>query len=468
MIGSRVSRALAAVFQEQLKTQAAGDPRNYLKKFISEGLLGGSIGIEPSYKMNDVQTLNGILKLCHQEGLRDVRFLSKVQEKFSVISCDTPRDWYCFLSQYNKLGYIDPVLTMHVLAELAGSGFADMSPKHCGSLLEIMDRQGVFLPELSLHIAGSCWDHPELVSSSSVFRALVNLDVDNGETLQKISQQLEPQSLQDWTNCAYAVALSPTLMSQNQTVEKLLIGALEHMSSHQSLWTEYLKTNPQRSRDIQIIRHALVYAYPDAYSSTTEKMKQALAMTGTLSVSPLNARRSRPPAVVFVESLSKSLLSLRVAHEKNSTLGPFAVDIIERDARLIWQCQGPNRYFSGTGAWRRLRPYHALQERVLSGMGYAVVLAPHWQWANMRSTKTRSDYCRTNRFLALNDPRQTHTGIGTHRHDDPASYDAREDASTIMDVYRNQGETFFKKGAPKRHWEWNRDLSDVTPLRVSI
>ncbi len=458
-------RVIASLFQEHLQKQLSSKSRNVLKQFISHGIERGSVGIEPCMALSHVRTLNDILAICLQEGSRKARFLNSVQKKFKDRLLGQPREWYCFLSRYTRMGYLDSSLTMQGLAQISESGFTNFSPLQLVGVLEIVDRQGLHVPDLALHVARQCWGHPQEASRSLIMRRLANIGV---EIPSEFVESLNPTSIGDLINAAYTSILNHSNIRPTPGMDKHVLGLLKHLTSHQSLWREFLMANPHHWRDLHIIRHALIYAHTSIYDLASPLMKDSLALICTSLCGPLNPRRSGPPAGRFVDNLSAVLLKQRVAHQKSVSLGPFNVDILERDSKIVWHCNSPNRYYTADGATKRLRSYYELQEVILRNMGYTVINIPYWQWANIRNSKTRGDYCRTNRFLALRDVRIQSPGIQAELDVNPVLFNARTGASISPDFNNNQGETFFKKGAPRQAWVWNRPNSTNTPLRVSI
>lgn len=367
------------------------------------------------------------------------------------------------MSLYTRLRFVDPKMTMRRLAELAESGFAGMSSSDIANTLHVMDKQGIQSPDMALYLSKRCWNHSEGISRGGIMRSLSNMNI---STPQSLSEGFMPDSVEDWINSAFAVILNPDMMRNEQIVEKYVMGALDHISRNPIVWKEYSLAHSQKSRDIQIIRHSLLYFHTEWYAKASNDMKASLALTSAQTCQPTNPQRSSAPAARFVGSLSSALLKLRVAHATNTTVGPFCADLIERDAKIIWQCNGPNRYFAQANPEKRLRPYHALQSQILTGMGYTVIPVPHWQWDNMKNHRTRIDYCRTNRYLACHDVRGAHPQYPAGG--DPSYFDARMAVASLISFGNNQGETFFKKAAPKRSWIWSRPQISDTPLRVSI
>ncbi|KAF4702308.1 hypothetical protein FOZ63_014227, partial [Perkinsus olseni] len=92
---------------------------------------------------------------------------------------------------------------------------------------------------------------------------------------------------------------------------------------------------------------------------------------------------------------------LKVAHFVRARRGPFTFDILERDRRLIWECNNFDRYYGSSFdklATRRL------EERILK--------VPFWHWRRVTLKSGRIDMIRMSRFIALRDFRERHTAQG--------------------------------------------------------
>ncbi|KAF4739981.1 hypothetical protein FOZ62_029828, partial [Perkinsus olseni] len=128
---------------------------------------------------------------------------------------------------------------------------------------------------------------------------------------------------------------------------------------------------------------------------------------------------------------------LKVAHFVRARRGPFTFDILERDRRLIWECNNFDRYYGGVrrpdsgqlhvewscslgadpnvglpllkSSFDKLAT-RRLEERILKAMGYRIV--PFWHWRRVTLKSGRIDMIRMSRFIALRDFRERHTAQG--------------------------------------------------------
>jgi hypothetical protein len=144
------------------------------------------------------------------------------------------------------------------------------------------------------------------------------------------------------------------------------------------------------------------------------------------------------------------------------TVGPFRVDIKERDRRIVYQCDGAERYKEGTSEKLvKLR----FQEFVMKSMGYKVVSVPHWHMERITLKKARVEYMRMSRHRAINDLRErAQQQISTS---DVTLFDAEKAALEWVNV----GERFFKPEKLNRPWTWTRHkLVNTTslPTRVTL
>lgn len=113
-------------------------------------------------------------------------------------------------------------------------------------------------------------------------------------------------------------------------------------------------------------------------------------------------RNPRPPTN-FVVRMSELLTKLRIAHFCYATRGPLVFDVLERDRRLIWQCNTADRFYARSAdKTTSVR----LQERIAKGMGLRVASCEYWQWQKMKRRRTRLEYLRMQRYYALKDRRQ--------------------------------------------------------------
>ncbi|KAF4695743.1 hypothetical protein FOZ62_022981, partial [Perkinsus olseni] len=182
-----------------------------------------------------------------------------------------------------------------------------------------------------------------------------------------------------------------------------------------------------------------------------------------------------------ITQLSLILRKLKVAHFVRARRGPFTFDILERDRRLIWECNNFDRYYGGfcqlhvegslglvllggvvrlgfcpecslhRSSFDKLAP-RRLEERILKAMGYKIVQVPFWHWRRVTLKSRRIDMIRMSRFIALRDFRERHMAQGdADQYSDPTKFNARE-CALDSNSFQYIGENFFKAQKPSKAW----------------
>ncbi|KAF4680032.1 hypothetical protein FOZ60_014170 [Perkinsus olseni] len=150
-----------------------------------------------------------------------------------------------------------------------------------------------------------------------------------------------------------------------------------------------------------------------------------------------------------ITQLSLILRKLKVAHFVRARRGPFTFDILERDRRLIWECNNFDRYYGSS--FDKLAP-RRLEERILKAMGYRIVQVPFWHWRRVTLKSRRIDMIRMSRFIALRDFRERHMAQGdADQYSDPTKFNARE-CALDSNSFQYIGENFFKSQKPSKAW----------------
>merc|ERR1712113_296851 len=109
------------------------------------------------------------------------------------------------------------------------------------------------------------------------------------------------------------------------------------------------------------------------------------------------------PIVSFTKKLSGILTKMKIGHICKAERGPFTLDIVERDRRLVYECNHFDRYYAGTV--EKIASM-CLQERIIKAMGYRVIQVPHWQWNKIKHRRQRIEYIRMSRYYAIKDRRE--------------------------------------------------------------
>jgi len=183
-----------------------------------------------------------------------------------------------------------------------------------------------------------------------------------------------------------------------------------------------------------LLRSALRYLHRDVYKGLSPGAAGALRRVHRLE----QPQREPRPVVSFTRKLSNVLTKLRIGHFCNVERGPLLLDIVERDRKLVYECNHFDRFYSGS--IDKIASM-CLQERIVKAMGYRVVQVPHWQWNKIRHRRQRIEYMRMSRYYAIKDRREF--GPRDEPHDDLA-----------VSQLDHLGEYFFKKQRPSSHWSW--------------
>merc|ERR1712232_188446 len=150
--------------------------------------------------------------------------------------------------------------------------------------------------------------------------------------------------------------------------------------------------------------------------------------------------------VNFIRKLSAVLTKMKVGHLCNVDRGPFILDIVERDRKLVYECNHFDRFYVGT---TEKIASMCLQERIVKAMGYRVVQIPHWQWNKIKHRRQRAEYMRMSRYYAIKDRRD---------------FAPRDEELTDVAVNEldHLGEYFFQKERPTSAWSWFQPRYDAS------
>ncbi|KAF4665634.1 hypothetical protein FOL47_004488 [Perkinsus chesapeaki] len=225
---------------------------------------------------------------------------------------------------------------------------------------------------------------------------------------------------------------------------------------------EWFMENKSAHRRLLVVRAHLRYCLrDDLYLPLGDDAKSALRRVHRIDLNansiveqyPDNAHPVRLPK--FIMQLSQILRSrgkvgkLKVAHFVRARRGPFTFDILERDRKLVWECNHFDRFYGSSFdklATRRL------EERVIKAMGYRIVQVPFWHWRRVTLKSRRIDMIRMSRFIALRDFRERHMAKGeVDQYSDPTKFNARE-CALDSNSFQYIGENFFKAQKPSKAW----------------
>jgi len=195
-------------------------------------------------------------------------------------------------------------------------------------------------------------------------------------------------------------------------------------------------------RRILLLRTAMRYLHRDAYQALPPIVAQAFRRVHRMEPPQREVR----PTVSFVRKLSHVLTKIKVGHLVNAERGPLVLDVVERDRKLIYECNHFDRFYVGT---TEKIASASLQERIVKAMGYRVVQIPHWQWSKLRHKKQRTEYVRMSRYYAIKDRRE---------------FEPRDQAPKDIAVneFDHMGEYFFRKEMPSSSWAWFQPRYDAS------
>jgi len=191
---------------------------------------------------------------------------------------------------------------------------------------------------------------------------------------------------------------------------------------------------PALHRRLLLLRSAMRYLHREAYKDLTNDVQHIFRKVRRMEPPKKELR----PVVSFTRKLSNVLTKLKIGHLVKVDRGPFTLDIVERDRKLVYECNHFDRFY--THSIEKVAAM-CLQERIVKAMGYKVVQVPHWQWNRIQHRRQRMEYIRMSRYYAVKDRREL----------------APRDAAT-QDVAVNDldflGEYFFRKDMPLASWSW--------------
>jgi len=197
-------------------------------------------------------------------------------------------------------------------------------------------------------------------------------------------------------------------------------------------------------RRLLLLRSAMRYLHHQVYKELPDDVLKLFRKAHRMEP-PLELKESR----LFVRKLSHVLTKLKIGHMTNADRGPFTFDIVERDRKVVYECNHFDRFYASS---TEKIASMCLQERIVKAMGYRVVQVPHWHWNKIRHRKQRIEYIRMSRYYALKDRRELV----------PRDEEVQDVAVNELDF---MGEYFFRKDAPQTHFAWFQPRYDAK-LRI--
>jgi len=193
---------------------------------------------------------------------------------------------------------------------------------------------------------------------------------------------------------------------------------------------------------ILLLRASMRYLYRPSYEALSPSILHVFRSVHRSE----HPQKETRPAVRFVRKMSAALTKMKIGHICNAERGPFNLDIVERDRKLVYECNHFDRYYFNTTEKIASK---CLQERIVKAMGFRVVQVPHWQWNKIRHKRQRMEYLRMSRYYAIKDRRDF----------SPRDEEVGDPATNNLDFL---GEYYFRKERPSASWSWFQPRYDAT------
>ena len=441
-----------------------GHPADAMRALLQHGLTNGVLPLATRPPIGDIRIVNALLANFNQTGFYDFKFLHTLSGTIEE-SIKSPMDALEFMSRLTDLGHYSETLTLAAMTGLVREGgLVALSPRDKASLIAILARQRFPLTEVIDPIVISAYHS---LDGTSQIELLKNLAYLNLSLPGSLSLPVVPVNTRDSVNMALAFVLSRSMMERSDVVESHLIPTIFNLVKSVSSDPElYMARDPVLRRDVNIIRYALRYCYrASVYDKLDESVKSFFAVACSTESQPLRPGRKYAPNMELIESVGSILFRINVRHNSNVLKGPFMLDILESERKIVWECNNRSRFYVGSGK-RTKTAYYDLQERVLKGMGYHVVQVPYWHWSRVTNRKARENYCKMSRYLAVKDIREQRQRLEYSPGQDPTKYGAKDAAFSNSSAFEYHGETFFTKEQPRRSWSWHGH--STVPIKVSL
>jgi hypothetical protein len=326
-----------------------------------------------------------------------------------------------------KIGFYNERISLKLLSSILELDLNNLNSLEIIELIEILNKQRIKDPEvISFMIRGR--EFTSGYEQVKLIKHLANLNL-----IQLSGSFPIPSNPRLALDIAYSLTLA------GDKIESHVIPCLEVMTDSDQEW------GLEDCKKIRIIFHYLKFI---KNFELNLKISKFLSKNSTKSEnSILNPKRKISPNLKFISSISEILFKSKIPHSIHVEKGPFLLDILERDRKVVWECNRPNRFYVGTN---EKTAYYNLQEKILKSMGFKIVQIPFYHWSRMTNRKMRMDYVQMNRHLAITDIRENRTR--NESFEDPSKFDAK----TAAMENGNYGEYFFHKEQPRRHWSWHK------------
>jgi len=387
-------------------------------------------------------------ELCRGFNLRDLPALAKLGDRLTALQV-SGSDLLRAGVAFSDLGVLHPPIFQSIAKALLSAWPDPFSASDAAQLARVFAVQRFRQEEIFARIAVCLRGGVETLSPQEALSLLHShaclrlCPSEHSEMSEELWGALELQALSsDSPRPELLLELSEILFLARRDEDEAnltkVLGLLERASAQllqRSPW------RPSLRRRVLLLRSALRYLHREAY---TQLPKAAQLMFR-------KAHRMEPEApskhvVLFVRKLSEALTKLKIGHVAQAVRGPFTFDIVERDRKIIYECNHFDRFYMASTEKIASR---CLQERVAKAMGYRVIQVPHWHWNKIKHRRQRIEYIRMSRYYALKDLRELA----------PRDAPVRDLAENELDYL---GEYFFKKDRPSSPWSWFQPRYDAS------
>jgi len=388
------------------------------------------------------------------------RLLPEISAKIQqAVASGTAKDALSVLDIFSRYGFKDNSLAL-AAAVAVRPEISRFSVSHLLSTCVSFSRQKSRIPQIFdaliprlVALAPEISARQKLAAIEALALLRVPLPPELVPTVEDLKTGSASRS--DLVRFTYALCL-PTEAPGPVLVEALNSLALQ-LEPTREWWDENM-THRQYCLLMQV-REYLRFCLKDQYSQLAPSTREILTQLSKVDFGLYDDPKS---SSLFVKRASEALTKLRVGHSANTWVGPFKVDILERDQKIVWDLCNREKYISSvTGApdqagnWR-------FRERTLKAMGYKIIQLPYWHWQRIKMRRARIEYMRQTRYRTTRDKREEKPRELSDQSTDPTKFDAEAAA------YEYVGETFFKPQQLKRPWVWKSHRPGALPTILTL
>ncbi|CAE6929108.1 unnamed protein product [Symbiodinium natans] len=383
-------------------------------------------------------------ELCMAWGLRDFSDLVKLGDRLGSVQASASELLRAGVA-FSHLGVLHPPLFQGIAQALLLAWPDPFSTSDAAHLAQVFATQRFRHAKIFAQIAVCLRGGMDSMSKEEALSLLYShaflrlWPSEHSDMSEELWQALEEQASPSQPEGLLKLCHVQFLAQRDEVALPKVLELLERASPQ--LLQRPVPWQPSLRRRVLLIRSALRYLHREAYTTLPKDVQQMFRRAHRMEPDP-------PPkyTVLFVRKLSQALTKLKIGHVAKAVRGPFIFDIVERDRKIIYECNHFDRfYMNSTEKIASMR----LQERVVKAMGYRVVQVPHWHWNKIKHRRQRIEYIRMSRYYALKDRREL----------------APRDAP-VSDLAENEldylGEYFFKKDMPSSPWSWFQPRYDAS------